>query len=76
MKVESVSVYDDFGAYIPTSLPANNNFQSLFEIAEYYRILLNNNGFSQALLFVDNWRYMLVTQTNFSVHYVQFFKQF
>lgn len=75
MKVEHVEFYDYFDTYCKHVAEAalyDMEFDSLYHVALTVREMLGSKDkpvFRQALVFMNNWRYLLVTTKTFDVHY-------
>lgn len=77
MKIESLQLYDGFDNYFHYALPAvayDYEFRTLYEVAVNVRQLLQKTKSRQAIVFVDNGRYMLVHEHCFQVHYIGYFQ--
>lgn len=72
MQIESIQLYDHFGRHIPSNLPLVD-FTSLGQIAWYVKDWLERAQLFEALVWVDNQRYMLVTSETYDIHYHGFF---
>lgn len=75
MKIEHIEFYDFFDTYckhVAESALYDIEFESLYHVALTVRTLLGTKEkpvFRQAVVFMDNWRYLLVTFKSFNVHY-------
>ena len=72
MKVESVSFYDGFNNYLDVScgMILNREFLSINDVACCLRQCIVAHPTAQiAIAFLNNWRYLYVTEKTFDVHY-------
>lgn len=81
MRIEHIEFYDYLDTYCSSyncNALYDMEFTSLYQVAVAVRAQLGTNDkplFRQALVFMDNWRYLLVTPKSFDVHYHAHFSQ-
>ncbi len=72
MKVESYQYYE-YGNFVPLDfvIDRDKDYTSLYEVALTFRILLAHRRCAGAafMVWLDNWRYLLVQKDTFDVHY-------
>lgn len=76
MKIESISVYDQFDTYCNHILPTvvyEHEFVSLHDVARWAHEFLKTNKLGSAIIFMQNHRYLYVRENSYDVHYHQFF---
>lgn len=78
MKIESIYFYDAFDNYYNGLIPSyiyDTEYTSLYELAYYVLRLLESIKHKQAIVFIDNHRFMTVTTECFQVHYICHFNK-